>query len=303
MRLAFLGTPDFAVTVLRALVDAGHDVARVYAQPPARAGRGRALRLSAVEAVARAMGLSVETPERFRDAEEGFAALDLDVAVVVAYGQILRLPALTAPRHGCLNVHASLLPRWRGAAPIQRAVMAGDQLTGVCVMRMEQGLDTGPVLARAETPIGPNDTAGILHDRLSQLGAGLMVETLGRLADGPVEAVPQPTEGVTYAAKIQKSEARIDWARPAQEVAAHIRGLSPFPGAWCEIGGDRVKILMAGPEATVRSEPGTVLDDRLLVACGEGAVRLTRLQRAGRGPVGGADYLRGSPVAAGLRLT
>ncbi|MEO1599442.1 MAG: methionyl-tRNA formyltransferase [Pseudomonadota bacterium] len=303
MRLAFLGTPDFAVTVLRALVDAGHDVARVYAQPPARAGRGRALRLSAVEAVARAMGLSVETPERFRDAEEGFAALDLDVAVVVAYGQILRLPALTAPRHGCLNVHASLLPRWRGAAPIQRAVMAGDQLTGVCVMRMEQGLDTGPVLARAETPIGPNDTAGILHDRLSQLGAGLMVETLGRLADGPVEAVPQPTEGVTYAAKIQKSEARIDWARPAQEVAAHIRGLSPFPGAWCEIGGDRVKILMAGPEATVRSEPGTVLDDRLLVACGEGAVRLTRLQRAGRGPVDGADYLRGSPVAAGLRLT
>ncbi|MEO0993306.1 MAG: methionyl-tRNA formyltransferase [Pseudomonadota bacterium] len=303
MRLAFLGTPDFAVTVLRALVDAGHDVARVYAQPPARAGRGRALRLSAVEAVARAMGLSVETPERFRDAEEGFAALDLDVAVVVAYGQILRLPALTAPRHGCLNVHASLLPRWRGAAPIQRAVMAGDQLTGVCVMRMEQGLDTGPVLARAETPIGPNDTAGILHDRLSELGAGLMVETLGRLADGPVEAVPQPTEGVTYAAKIQKSEARIDWARPAQEVAAHIRGLSPFPGAWCEIGGDRVKILMAGPEATVRSEPGTVLDDRLLVACGEGAVRLTRLQRAGRGPVGGADYLRGSPVAAGLRLT
>ncbi|MEL6218260.1 MAG: methionyl-tRNA formyltransferase [Pseudomonadota bacterium] len=302
MRLAFLGTPDFAVTVLRALVDAGHDVARVYAQPPARAGRGRALRPSAVEAAARALGLSVETPERFRDAEEGFAALDLDVAVVVAYGQILRPPALTAPRHGCLNVHASLLPRWRGAAPIQRAVMAGDQLTGVCVMRMEQGLDTGPVLARAETPIGPNDTAGILHDRLSELGARLMVETLGRLADGPVEAVPQPTEGVTYAAKIQKSEARIDWARPAQEVAAHIRGLSPFPGAWCEIGGDRVKVLMAQFETAERAEPGTVLDERLLVACGGGAVRLTRLQRAGRGPVDGADYLRGSPVAAGLHL-
>ncbi|MEM9147917.1 MAG: methionyl-tRNA formyltransferase [Pseudomonadota bacterium] len=306
MRLAFLGTPDFAVPTLRALAEAGHDILRVYAQPPARAGRGKALRPSAVEAAARALGLDVETPERFADAEPGFADLGLDVAVVVAYGQILRPAALGVPRFGCLNLHASLLPRWRGAAPIQRAVMAGDAETGACVMQMEAGLDTGPVLARVKTPIGPTDTAGTLHDRLAEDGAALMRETLPRLGTDAALPVPQPAEGVTYAAKIAKSEARIDWTLPAEPLAAHIRGLSPFPGAWCEIDGQRVKVLMAAAEPARPGPPGTALDDQLLIACGAGvgagAVRLTSLQRAGRGVVPADAFLRGHPVAAGARL-
>lgn len=299
MRLAFMGTPDFAVPTLQALIEAGHEIACVWSQPPRRAGRGKALRPSPVQRAAEEAGLAVETPERFREPQvlARFAALDLDAAVVVAYGQILPPEALAAPRLGCFNVHASLLPRWRGAAPIQRAIMAGDAETGVAIMQMEQGLDTGPVLTIARTAIGPEDTAGTLHDRLAEMGAELMVETLVEVAAGRATARPQPDDGVTYAAKIEKAEARIDWTRPAAELDRHIRGLAPFPGAWCEINGERVKLLMCRPEQGAGA-PGTVLDDRLLIACGEGALRVTRLQRQGRGASDAADMLRGFPVPA-----
>jgi methionyl-tRNA formyltransferase len=311
MRLAFMGTPEFAVPTLSALSEAGHQVARVYTRPPRPAGRGRALRPSPVQAAAETAGLPVETPPRFRDDAviAGFAALDLDAAVVVAYGQILPQAALDAPRLGCLNLHASLLPRWRGAAPIQRAIMAGDAETGVVVMRMEAGLDTGPVLAEARTAIGPDDTAGTLHDRLAAMGAPLMVQALAALAEGRARPRPQPDDGATYAAKIDKAEARIDWTRPAAELDAHIRGLSPAPGAWTDIAGERVRVLMCRPEADAAAPagsrtgaPGTTLDDRLLVACGEGALRLTRLQRPGRGAAAAADFLRGFPVSPGTRM-
>ncbi len=282
MRLAFMGTPDFAVPVFEALAAAGHEVVHVYTQPPRPAGRGRSLRPSPVQAAAGALGIPVVTPESLRDpvALADFAALECDAAVVVAYGLILPQAALDAPRLGCFNLHASLLPRWRGAAPIQRAIMAGDAGTGVCVMEMEAGLDTGPVLACRETPIGPEDTARTLHDRLANIGAALMVETLAALAQREVPTAPQPEAGATYAAKIDKAEARVDWTRSATALDAHIRGLSPFPGAWCEIGGERVKLLMARPEDSAGA-PGEVLDDRLLVACGAGALRLVTLQRSG----------------------
>ncbi|MGF1447727.1 MAG: methionyl-tRNA formyltransferase [Pikeienuella sp.] len=302
MRLAFMGTPDFAVPTLRAVVAAQHQVVRVYAQPPARAGRGKAVKPSPVQAAAEAMGLAVETPARFRDAAvEGFAALGLDAAVVVAYGQILDAATLQAPRLGCYNLHASLLPRWRGAAPIQRAVMAGDAETGACVMRMELGLDTGPTLACRRLPIAHDDTAGKLHDRLSELGAGLVVEALAALAAGTARETPQPKTGVTYAAKISKAEARIDWGQGSAALSAQIRGLSPFPGAWFEYAGERIKVLMALPE-TGEGRSGVVLDDRLLVAAGSGAVRLLRLQRAGRGPLSADDFLRGVPIPPGADL-
>ncbi len=303
MRLAFLGTPDFAVPTLKALSGAGHDIARVYSQPPRPAGRGRAPRPAPVARAAGTLGLPLATPESFRDARvlADFAALGLDAAVVVAYGQILPQAALDAPRLGCLNLHASLLPRWRGAAPIQRAIMAGDPETGVCVMRMEAGLDTGPVLACERTPIGPRDTAGTVHDRLAEMGAPLMVRSLAALDAGETVAVRQPEHGVTYARKIDKAEARIDWARRAAELDAHVRGLSPAPGAWCEIGGQRVRVLLARPEAG-EGAPGEVLDDHLLVACGEGALRLEILQRAGRAPMDVETFLRGFPVPAGMHL-
>jgi len=304
MRLAFMGTPDFAVPVLQALADAGHDIARVYTQPPRPAGRGKTLRPSAVHAAAEARGLTVATPRTLRDPQalSEFAALKLDAAVVVAYGQILPQAVLDAPRLGCLNLHASLLPRWRGAAPIQRAIMAGDTETGVCVMQMDAGLDTGPVLARQATPIGPRDTAAILHERLSAIGAALMLETLAALEAGQAVPTPQPESGVTYAAKIDKSEARIEWTCEATKLDTHIRGLSPFPGAWCEIAGERVKLLMAHPEAGAGA-PGEVLDDQLLiVACGHGALRLVTLQRAGRGPMDAATFQRGFPLPNGTRL-
>lgn len=304
MRLAFMGTPDFAVSVLNALIEAGHDVVRVYSQPPRRAGRGKALRQSPVHLAAEAAGIAVETPERFREDSvlAGFEALNVDAAVVVAYGQILPQRALDAPRFGCLNVHASLLPRWRGAAPIQRALMAGDAETGVAVMQMEAGLDTGPVLAEARTPIGPEDTAATLHDRLAGMGAALMCDTLAEIEAGRAVPPPQPEEGVTYAHKIDKAEARIDWNRPAHEVDWHIRGLSPFPGAWCEISGERVKVLMSRVEDG-SGPAGTALDDTLLIACGEGAVRLTRLQRAGKGAADADVFLNGFPVGAGAVLS
>ncbi len=303
MRLAFLGTPDFAVPVLHALAGSGHHVVRVYSQPPRPAGRGRATRPSAVQRAAERLGIPVETPGSFRDPAvlAGFAALRLDAAVVVAYGQILPQAALDAPRLGCLNLHASLLPRWRGAAPIQRVVMAGDAETGVCVMQMEAGLDTGPVLARTTTPIGPDDTAGTLHDRLAEIGARQMVETLARLESGTLTPEPQAVDGVTYARKVDKAEARIDWTRPAAELAALVRGLSPFPGAWCTIAGERVKLLMARPEAGAGA-PGEVLDGALLIACGAGALRLVTLQRAGKAPMNAATFLNGFAVPRGTRL-
>ncbi len=303
MRLVYMGTPDFAVPALRALADSAHEIARVYTQPPRPAGRGKMLRRSPVHSAAKTLDLPVETPESFRDPDvvSAFAALNSDAAIVVAYGQILPQAALDAPRLGCLNLHASLLPRWRGAAPIQRAIMAGDTETGVCVMQIEMGLDTGPVLACETTAIDAEDTAATVHDRLAALGAPLIVRTLEELAKGEITPCPQSEDGVTYAAKIDKAEARVDWNRSGKELGAHIRSLSPFPGAWCEIGGERVKLLMAQPESD-SGKPGTVLDDRLLIACGEGALRLVTLQRAGKGPMDVATFLNGFSVAPGAVL-
>ncbi len=291
MRLVFMGTPEFSVPALEALVEAGHEVAAVYCQPPRPAGRGKKERPSPVQARARALGLEVRHPESLRGAAEqaGFAALEAEVAVVVAYGLILPKEILQAPARGCLNIHASLLPRWRGAAPIHRAVMAGDAETGVCIMQMDEGLDTGPVLLCEATPIGPEETAGDLHDRLSEIGARLILGALERLDE--LEPVPQPQEGVTYAAKIDKAEARIDWSRPAVEVDRKIRGLSPFPGAWCEVAGERVKLLRSCL-AEGRGEPGQVLGG-FTVACGEGAVEVLEAQRPGRRAMGADELLRG----------
>jgi methionyl-tRNA formyltransferase len=302
VRLVFMGTPDFAVPTLDALLGAGHEIACVYTRPPRPAGRGQHPRPSPVEARARALGLNVRTPRTLRDAAEqaAFADLRASAAVVVAYGLILPPEILAAPDRGCLNVHASLLPRWRGAAPIQRAIMAGDSETGVSIMAMEAGLDTGPVLLHAAVPIGPRDTAADLHDRLSELGARLIVEALDRLDS--LVAVPQPATDITYAARIDKAEARVDWSRPAVEIDRVIRGLAPFPGARTEIGTERVKLLLAEPTEGSGS-PGEVLDDRLAVACGDAALRLLRLQRAGRSAVEADTFLRGLPVPAGTRLS
>lgn len=301
MRIVFMGTPDFSVPVLDALVDAGHDIAAVYCQPPRPAGRGKKDRPSPVQARAEALGLTVRHPVSLKpsDAQHEFSALDADVAVVVAYGLILPQPVLDAPKHGCLNIHASLLPRWRGAAPIHRAIMAGDKRTGVCIMQMEAGLDTGPVLLREATEIAPDDTTAVLHDRLSDMGARLIVQALDQLDELTPQA--QPEDGVTYASKIEKSEARIDWSRPATEVDRHIRGLSPFPGSWCEINGERVKLL-ASRLADGAGAPGEVLNDELIVACATGAVALTRLQRAGKGAQDADVFLRGWPVPKGTQL-
>ncbi|KGJ14661.1 methionyl-tRNA formyltransferase [Paracoccus sanguinis] len=292
MRVIFMGTPGFSVPALEA-VAARHEVVCVYTQPPRAAGRGQKPRPSPVQAAAEALGLPVRSPVRLKGPEDqaDFAALGADVAVVVAYGLILPQPVLDAPRLGCLNIHASILPRWRGAAPIHRAVMAGDAETGVAIMQMEAGLDTGPVLAEARTPIGPEDTTGDLHDRLAGMGAALIAEVLDRL---PLDAVPQSEDGVTYAAKIDKAEARIDWTRPAAEVDRQIRGLSPFPGAWCEVAGERVKLLRA---RVVPGEgaPGAVLGP-LVVACGAGAVEVLELQRQGKRPLPTAEALRGMPL-------
>jgi methionyl-tRNA formyltransferase len=294
MRLVFMGTPDFSVPVLEALVEAGHEVAAVYCQPPRPAGRGKKNRPTPVHARAEALGLEVRHPVTLRDEEEQarFAALDADVAVVVAYGLLLPQPVLDAPRHGCLNIHASLLPRWRGAAPIHRAILSGDEETGVCIMQMEAGLDTGPVLSCASTLIGPEETTADLHDRLSAMGAAEIVAALERLPE--LTSEPQPEEGVTYAAKIDKAEARIDWSRPAAEVDRQIRGLSPFPGAWCEIGGERVKLLRS---RLVEGEgaPGAVLSG-FTVACGAGAVEVLAAQRQGKRAVTAQEFLRGSPL-------
>jgi methionyl-tRNA formyltransferase len=304
LRLAFMGSPEFAVPTLEAILSAGHDVACVYSQPPREAGRGKQVRRTPVHETAERHGLPVRTPEDFRKAadREAFAALGLDVAVVVAYGLLLPKAILDAPRLGCFNIHGSILPRWRGAAPIHRAVMAGDRETGVQVMGMEVGLDTGPVMLTATTPISEADTMGDVHDRLSKAGAALMVEGLKLLEAGTAVLTPQTEEGVTIAGKVSPAEARIDWARTGREVGAHIRGLSPFPGAWFELGGQRIKALNA-IAAEGKGEPGQVLDDRLLVACGEGAVRLTRLQRAGKGAMTAEEFQRGAKIAKGETLS
>ncbi|MFK7938444.1 MAG: methionyl-tRNA formyltransferase [Roseovarius sp.] len=302
MRVVFMGTPDFSVPVLEALVAAGHDIAAVYCQPPRPAGRGKKDRPTPVHTRAEALGLDVRHPASLKGEGEQaeFAALNADIAVVVAYGLILPQAVLDAPRHGCLNIHASLLPRWRGAAPIHRAVMAGDAETGICIMQMDAGLDTGAVVLRQATPIGAEETTGQLHDRLSDMGASLIVSALDQVGD--LTPTPQPGEGVTYAAKIDKAEARLDWSWQAAEVDRHIRGLSPFPGAWCELEGARLKLLTSRL-AQGCGAPGQVLDDALTVACGRGAVQLLRLQRAGRGAQDSTEFLRGTPVPKGMRLT
>jgi methionyl-tRNA formyltransferase len=290
LRVVFMGTPDFAVPTLDAIARQ-HEVAAVYTRAPAVSGRGLKTRISPVHAAAERLGIPVEVPARLRDdgAAPRLAAYRPDVAVVVAYGLILPVPILDTPRLGCLNLHGSLLPRWRGAAPIQRAVMAGDAETGVAVMRMEQGLDTGPVGLVERLPIGPDMTAGELHDELATRGADLMARALAALAAGTLAFTPQPAEGVTYAAKITNEEARIDWAKPARSVHDHVRGLSPFPGAFVEAD-------------LGKGEPGTLLSDDGVVGCADGAVRLLQVQRAGRGPMPASDFLRGVRLGSGSRL-
>jgi methionyl-tRNA formyltransferase len=308
LKIVFMGTPDFSVPVLDAVVAAGHNVVAVYSQPPRPAGRGMTDVKSPVHRRAEALGIDVRTPVNFKNEadRDAFVALQADAAVVVAYGLLLPKAVLEATRLGCFNAHASKLPRWRGAAPIQRAIMAGDTITAVNIMRMEQGLDTGPVCIGCDVPILPGMTAGELHDVLSTLGAELMVEALAKLEEGSLHCVPQPSEGATYAAKIDKGETRVDFSQPATEVINHIRGLSPQPGAWFEIelGGkrERIKVLSA-KLVEGDASPGTITDEHLTIACEVDAVRVERLQRAGKQPMAAADFLRGTRIPAGTRLS
>jgi len=301
MKLAFMGTPDFAVPVLAALIEAGHDIAAVYSQPPRPAGRGHQERPSPVHAFAAERGLTVRTPKSLKsaDAQTAFGDLGLDAAVVAAYGLILPPAILEAPAFGCLNVHASLLPRWRGAAPIQRAILAGDAETGVTIMQMDAGLDTGAMLLKGAVPITATTGAQGLHDALAALGARLIVAALARLPELVPEA--QPSEGVTYAAKLDKDEGRIDWTLPAAQLDRLVRALNPWPGVWCDLAGERLKVLEARP-AKGSGAPGTVLAAPLRVACGDGALELSRVQRAGRAPMSAEDLLRGFAVPVGSRL-
>jgi methionyl-tRNA formyltransferase len=307
LRIVFMGTPDFAVPTLVEIVGAGHDVVATYTRAAQPAGRGLAPRPSPVEREARRLGIAVETPSTLRtpDVQEAFRHHGADAAVVVAYGMILPKPMLEAPPLGCFNLHASALPRWRGAAPINRAIMAGDTETAVATMKMAEGLDTGPIAMAERVAIGPDMTAGQLHDALARLGADLMVRTLGALERGSLQLTPQPQAGVTYAAKIGNHELRIDWAKPWKAVHDHCRGLSPFPGAWFAWPGSgaelRVKVLRT-TKGTGSGPPGTALDDALTIACGDGAVRIVELQRAGRQPMSREAFLRGAPLAAGTRL-
>jgi methionyl-tRNA formyltransferase len=300
MRIIFMGSPDFAVPTLDALVEAGHEVICVYTQPPRPAGRGKAERPTPVQERAEELGIEVRSPKSLKDEAEqrAFAEMEADVAVVAAYGLILSQPILDAPMLGCLNVHGSLLPRWRGAAPVQRAIMAGDEATGVTIMQMEAGLDTGPMLLKRAVEIDDKNAAQ-LTDELAQLGATMMVEVL---ADLPrFEPIEQPGEGVTYAAKISKQEARVDWSRPAKELVRHVQGLAPFPGAWFEVNGERVKLL-AADSARGQGAPGEVLDNELTIACGSGALRPTLLQRAGKWAMSAEELLRGFAIPKGTIL-
>ena len=307
LRVVFMGTPDFAVPTLSEIVGQGHEVVAVYTRPPAAAGRGMELKPSPVHKMADRFGIPVFTPRTLRteEAAEIFRSHDADVAVVVAYGMLLPKAILDAPELGCLNLHASLLPRWRGAAPIQRAVMAGDKETGVAVMKMEEGLDTGPVAMVEKVAITPDMNAGDLHDKLMVLGADLMVRALAALSRGGLGFTPQPDEGVTYAHKLKNEDALIDWAKPAQAVHDHIRGLSPFPGAYFMAdfgkGMERVKVLRAALGKGSAS-PGTMLDNNGIISCGDGAVRLIQVQRAGKGPVAIEEFLRGVRLGPGARF-
>jgi methionyl-tRNA formyltransferase len=303
LRLIFMGTPDFAVPTLLALSAAGHEIAAVYTRAPKPAGRGMALQGTPVEREARRLGIPVHTPATLKgeEAAAAFRTHGADAAVVVAYGLILPKASLDAPRLGCFNVHASLLPRWRGAAPINRAVMAGDKDSGVTIMKMDEGLDTGAMAIAESLAIGADMTAGDLHDALAKLGAGLMPGVLAAADRGTLTLTPQPEAGVCYAAKISKAETRIDWAKPAAQVHDHIRGLAPFPGAWLELGGMRVKALRSTLDKGAAA-PGTVIDDRLTVACGDGAVRLVQVQRAGKQPMTADEFLRGTPLKAGTLI-
>jgi len=304
LRLAFMGSPDFAVPTLQALITAGHEIVCVYAQPPRPAGRGHQQRSCPVHAYAADQGLTVRTPVNFKDAADraAFAGLDLDAAVVAAYGLILPEDMLAAPRLGCFNVHASLLPRWRGAAPIQRALLAGDTETGVSIMGMAVGLDTGPVYVTHAVPITPATTASALHDALAALGAGLMVEALAGIAAGDLAPAAQDEAGATYAQKLDRGEGRIDWARPAAEIERTVRGLNPWPGVWFDYDLERIKVL-AAHVADGQGSPGTVLSEPLVVACGAGALAIDRLQRPGKGALDIAEFLRGRAVAPGQILT
>jgi methionyl-tRNA formyltransferase len=309
LRVVFMGTPDFAVPTLASILAAGHEVAAVYTQPPRPAGRGMVPKKSPVHELADSHDLPVLAPAHLRgeEAARAFADHAADVTVVVAYGLILPVPVLAAPMHGCLNLHASALPRWRGAAPIQRAIMAGDTETAATVMRMEAGLDTGPVCLAQRIAIGADATAGELHDAMAQTGAELMVEALSRLEQGTLPCTPQPADGVTYAVKIDKSETRLDFARPADEVHNRVRGLSPWPGAWFEAShegrAERIKVLRATPVLGAQGElAGTVVDENLTIACSNGAVRVLQVQRAGKRPMTTSEFLRGFPIPAGTRL-
>jgi methionyl-tRNA formyltransferase len=306
LRLVFMGTPDFAVPSLAALIAAGHEIVCVYSQPPRPAGRGQQVQKSPVHRFAEEKGVPVRTPKSLRNAEAQaeFAGLNADAAVVAAYGLILPQAILDAPRLGCVNVHGSLLPRWRGAAPIQRAILAGDAETGITIMQMDVGLDTGAMLSKEAVAITPTTTTSGLHDDLAALGARMIVPALAGLADGSLTAQPQPEEGVTYAAKLTREDGRLDWSQPAVVVERQVRALTPWPGCWFDIGAERIKVLAAEPGgATVAAPgtllPGTLLDDRLTVACADGAVRLTRVQRPGKAPVDGAAFLRGFALPVG----
>ncbi len=306
LRLVFMGSAGFSLPILGALLDAGHDVVSVYCQPPRPAGRGRKLRPSPVHRLAEERGLAVRTPESLKSGAEhdAFAALGAAAAVVAAYALMLPRPVLEAPRLGCLNVHASLLPRWRGAAPIQRAILAGDGETGVTIMQMDEGLDTGAILLADRTPITAETTASALHDTLATMGARLMVEALEGLATGALEATPQASEGATYAAKLGPEEGRLDWRRPAVELERLVRGLNPWPGVWFEHGGGRIKVLAAEVvQRRADAEPGTVLDRRFTVACGVGALRLAHVQREGKTAMDGAAFLRGYSLPAGAMVS
>jgi methionyl-tRNA formyltransferase len=303
LRLVFMGTPGFAVPVLEAFLAAGDEIAAVYSQPPRPAGRGHRLTPSAVQVAAERHGLPVRHPASLKtpEAQAEFAALDADAAIVVAYGLILPQAVLDAPRHGCFNLHASLLPRWRGAAPIQRAIMEGDTETGVCAMQMDAGLDTGPVLACEKVAIAPRVTASDLHDELARIGAPLMVRAVHDFADGKISPQPQPAAGVTYAAKLARDEGRIDWTKPAIAIDRAVRALNPGPGTFFELNGERIKLLACEP-ATGVGVPGTALDDAGLIACGDGALKLLRLQRPGKGPVPVQAFLNGHPLLRGTQL-
>ena len=299
MRIVFMGSPDFAVPSLDALVEAGHEIVAVYSQPPRPAGRGKGERKTAVHERALELGVEVRTPRSLRNDEEQarFRGLDADLGVVAAYGLILPAPILDAPKAGCINVHASLLPRWRGAAPIQRAILAGDEVSGVTIMRMDEGLDTGPMLLKRELDIRGKD-AGQVTEEMAKLGAA----ALGDWITHPTAPMPQPSEGATYASKVDKAEARIDWNRSADEIERQVRAFSPVPGAWFEVNGERVKVLAVAAGADASGMPGEVLDDCLSVACGEGYIRPLRVQRAGRGPMTPGELLRGFAVPKGTIL-